>query len=159
MKQRDRVMWGLLLLAFVMRPRKGSGATTHTLPSGATIPIDPGFEPYLLQPGAYWYCCSAAEAPLLIQWFNDRTLLVDETKLLGSNGVDCAIVLFKINAPLYWHLSGLPQLAPNGMATTLEQLGKEPSLADFFLRKAQQGLEAVRRLDAQIQKWLDGVFR
>lgn len=157
MKQRDRLLWGLLILAMVARPRRGGA---HQLPSGGSVDVDPGAgDERMLQPGVYWYCCSAAEAPELIRWFNDRTLGVVGTKLLGSNGVDCAIVLFELNGAYYWTLSGLPQPAPGGMATTLQQLGKEPSLADFFLRKAQQGLEAVRQLDAKIQQWLDSVFR
>ena len=155
MKQRDKLIVGLLLLlAFSGRRAKA------TLPSGGTIDIDPSAgDERMLQPGVYWYCCSAGEAPELVRWMNDRTLLIAQTKLLGSNGVDCAIVLFELNGAAYWTLTGLPTPAPAGMATTLQQLGREPSLADFFIRKAQQGLEAVRRMDQKIQQWLDGVFR
>ncbi|HEY6723634.1 MAG TPA: hypothetical protein VI197_06355 [Polyangiaceae bacterium] len=135
-------------------------AQSHTLPNGGVIEIDPeASDERMLQPGVYWYCCSPAEAQEFIRWLNDRTLMVVGVKLLGSNGKDCAVVVFETNGVAYWTLSGLPRLAPQGMATTLEALTKEPSLTDFFRERARQAIEAVRSMDQKIQQWLDGVFR
>lgn len=152
MRQRDWLILGMLYLAFCARPSASAAPALPEHQGGAT-------DERMLQPGVYWYCCSPAEAQEFMNWVNDRTLIADSVTLLGSNGVDCAVVLFRLNGAAYWTLTGLPKLAPNGLATTLDQLKGEPTLLDFFLRKAEQTIEAVRRMDARIQQWLDSIFR
>ena len=152
MKLRDAVFY-YVLYRVLCAP--GGGAAPALPPPMPGVDNDPR----MLQPGVYWWCCGPDEAQALMQWINDRTLIVSDVKVLGSNGIDCAIVLFQTNGVTYWMLTGLPKLAPRGLATTLDDLKPLPGLADFFLKKAQQTIEAVRKMDQRIQQWLDSVFR
>lgn len=107
----------------------------------------------------YWWCAGASEAPALIEWFRVNVGMARLARMLGSNGADCAVVLFEVLVPCIWTLSGMPEEAPFGLDTTLEDLRPFPSLSEFFLRQAKQTLEAIKAFDARIQKWLDSVLR
>lgn len=156
MKLRDALKYYVLYRMFCAPA--GAVAPALPLPMPGTDPdTDP--DERMLQPGVYWWCCGPNEAGALMQWVNDRTLIVSNLTVLGSNGIDCAIVLFQLNGVAYWMLSGLPRIAPKGLDTKLTDLMPEPSLADFFLKKAQQTIAAVRKMDQQIQQWLDSVLR
>lgn len=147
----------ILLVALLLwcRSRRPAAGGAPQLPT----PEPPEDDERMLPPGVYWYCCSPAEAQEFIHWMHARTLMIVGTKLLGSNGKDCAVVLFETNGHAYWTLTGLPKPAPAGMATTLEQLSGERSLTDFFLEKARQSIEAVKAMDARIQQFLDQLLR
>lgn len=153
MKNTDAIL--LLLLLYAVSTRRSSPAsTTSPVPAPPVMPA-----PHWLEPGVYWWCASASEAQPLIEWFRANAGMARLAKMLGSNGADCAVVLFEVTGTCIWTLGGTPEEAPFGLDTTLDDLQPVPSLGDFFARKAKQTLEAIKAFDARIQQWLDSVLR
>jgi hypothetical protein len=153
MRDGDALLLVVLFLAF------GNRNTTPETAPPARAPNKAPVTDRWLDPGVYWYCAGAAEAPELVKWFQTNVGMARLGKLLGSNGADCAVVLFEVIVPCIWTLANMPGEAPFGLDTTLADLEPEPSLADFFRRKAKQTLEAIKAFDARIQQWLDSVLR
>lgn len=153
---KDRTALVLLLLLFAYG-RSSTSSTSSTPAVPAPSPATP--HDHWIEPGVYWWCAGASEAQALIEWFRVNVGMARLAKMLGSNGADCAIVLFEVMVPCVWTLSGVPEEAPFGLDTTLEDLQPVPSLGDFFRRKAAQTLEAIKAFDARIQHWLDSVLR
>ena len=159
---------GLVLLFLFWACRRGGGAapSSPSSPSSPSpsLPTAPSSTPgtiTALEPGVYWWCCASNEAEALVAWLqvNTGNGNVGQVKLLGSNGVDCAVVLFDVLKPTAWTLSGVPQEAEFGMVTELEDLKPITSMSEFFRRKARQAVEAVRAFDARLQQYLDRVLR
>lgn len=142
MKDRDALV---LLVLLVLATRKASSSS-------------PGVDQRWLVPGVYWWCASASEAQPLIAWFTGNASKVHLARMLGSNGADCAVVLFSVFEGITWPLSGTPEEAPNGIDTTLDDLRGESHLAEFFRRMAERTWEQIKAFDARVQQWLQSVL-
>jgi hypothetical protein len=151
MKNQDALV--LLLLLYAVG-RSSSRSSPWWMPTPA-----PATDERWLVPGVYWWCASASEAEPLIGWFRDNSGKVQLAKMLGSNGGDCAVVLFEVKERIRWPLSGTPEEAPRGLDTTLDDLRSESKLEEFFRKMAASTWEQIKAYDARIQQWLDSVLR
>ncbi len=151
MRERDALVL-LLLLVFATR---SSSSSPNPIPS-QTYPS--GVDERWLASGVYWWCAAASEAEQLIAWFRDNAESAQLVKMLGSNGGDCAVVLFEVTNRIRWPLSGTPEEAPRGIDTTLDDLRGESKLGEFFRKMAERGWEAVKAFDARVQQWLQQVL-
>lgn len=147
MKTQDAL--ALLLLLYLAR---SSG-------SPAPIVATPAVDERYLVPQVYWWCASSGEAQPLIAWFSDNARSVRLVKMLGTNGGDCAVVLFEVMERIRWPLSGTPEEAPRGVDTTLEDLRGESAMHEFFRKMAERSWDQIKAFDARVQQWLDSVLR
>lgn len=148
MKDRD----ALVLLVLLVLATRSAGAGPLIVPGPG--PID---ERWLVD-GVYWWCAGASEAQQLIAWFADNSDKVRLHRMLGTNGGDCAVVLFQVSERIRWPLSGTPEEAPYGLDTDLDDLRGESKLAEFFRRMAERTVEQIKAFDARVQQWLQQVI-
>lgn len=145
MKERDALF---LLLLLVVAARSSSATVEPPRVPGSTT-----VERWLTT-GVYWWCTAPNEAEPLVAWFRDNAASVRLVKMLGTDGGNCAVVLFEVRERVVWPLSGTPEEAPNGVDTTLEDLRGETKLGAFFRRMAEKTLEHLKRVDEAVQQWL-----
>lgn len=154
MKNQDALLL-LALLWLVGRSAGGSSSSPNPAPS-QTYPS--GTDERWLVDGVYWWCASASEAQPLLTWFSDNTDKVRLVKMLGTNGGDCAVVLFEVRERIQWTLGGTPEEAPRGLDTTLDDLRSESKMHEFFRKMGERTLEQIRSFDARVQQWMDSVM-
>lgn len=140
----------VLLLLLVVATRSAQSST----PGGPLAPAPTTDNRRWLTTGVYWWCTAPNEAEPLVAWFRDNAASVRLVKMLGTDGGNCAVVLFDVRERLVWPLSGTPEEAPNGIDTTLEDLRGESKLAAFFRRMAEKTWEHIKRVDEAVQQWL-----